>query len=123
MQILKRIGVISTGKLVGMMYFCLGLLFLPFFLLMGGLAMLGAGASQGQDQLAGGIGGAMMIVLAILFPILYGVMGFVGGMIMALLYNFMAKFAGGIEMEFVPKQPSMTMPVPATPYAAGASQR
>ena len=123
MQILKRVGVISAGKLAGMMYFCLGLLFLPFFLLMGGLAMLGAGASQGQDQLAGGIGGAMMIVLAILFPIIYGVMGFVVGMIGALLYNLMAKFAGGVEMEFVPKQPSVGLAVPPpTPYAAGATQ-
>jgi hypothetical protein len=102
------------------MYFCLGLLFMPFFLLAGGMALLGAGAAQGQDKIAGGIGGAMMIGLAILFPVIYGVMGFIAGMISALLYNLMAKWVGGVEMEFVPKQPSTAMPVP--PLAAGASQ-
>ena len=35
----------------------------------------------------------------ILFPIAYGIMGFIGGLITAVLYNILAGFVGGIEME------------------------
>ena len=35
----------------------------------------------------------------ILFPILYGILGFLGGLITALPYNLIARFVGGIELE------------------------
>ena len=36
----------------------------------------------------------------IFLPIFYGILGFIGGLIFALIYNFAGKFTGGIEMEF-----------------------
>jgi hypothetical protein len=35
----------------------------------------------------------------ILFPLFYGILGFIGGLIMAGLYNLLAGFVGGIEVE------------------------
>jgi hypothetical protein len=36
----------------------------------------------------------------ILMPIMYGIMGFIGGIISAALYNLLAGIIGGIEMNF-----------------------
>jgi hypothetical protein len=35
----------------------------------------------------------------IFLPIFYGIIGFVGGLISALLYNLIARLVGGIELE------------------------
>jgi hypothetical protein len=40
-----------------------------------------------------------LYLIAILFPILYGLMGFAAGAIGALLYNLFAKWLGGIELQ------------------------
>ena len=41
------------------------------------------------------------ILLIILFPILYAVMGFIGGIISAAIYNLIASWTGGIEFTVV----------------------
>ena len=46
-----------------------------------------------------GGGGAIGIIFAILFPILYGIFGFVIGTISALLYSWAANRVGGLEIE------------------------
>jgi len=45
-------------------------------------------------MLAGGV--AALIIL----PIMYGAMGFVGGIIMAAFYNLVASIVGGLELDF-----------------------
>ena len=42
----------------------------------------------------------MGIAAVIVMPIIYGVLGFIGGIISAAMYNLIAGFVGGIEMEF-----------------------
>lgn len=89
---LKSIGVLSVAKIMGAMYTLLGLILMPFVLIMG---MIGAMAGSHENPL-GAIGG---VVLAVCLPIIYGVMGFVVGAISSLLYNLMARWLGGIEIE------------------------
>ncbi len=64
-------------------------------------ANLPAGRSAGIDRRPGKtpFAGVVGIVLAVLMPVLYGAIGFVSGAIGALLYNLLAKWVGGFELE------------------------
>ena len=92
MRIVKSVGVLSAAKILGMLYGCIGLIFVPFALI---IALAGSVAG-GQNGLFAGISG---VVLAIFLPLLYGAFGFVGGLIAALLYNLVARWVGGVEVE------------------------
>lgn len=96
---LKRIGPLQAGKVFGILYACLALIFVPFFLL---AAALGAFASHQQaasDAPAGAVMAGMMVGMAIFVPIIYGVMGFLIGVISAAIYNLIARWVGGLEFE------------------------
>ena len=90
---LRRVGVVSVGKVFGILYGILGLLAGAGFSL---FAVLGA--AIGGEEAFGAIFGAFSIIF---FPILYGLMGAIFGMIGAALYNLIAGFIGGIEWELV----------------------
>jgi hypothetical protein len=87
---LKRVGVLSAGKIIGVMYVVLGLF-------VGGIvsliALAGASLGGGRDALPGVLGGVAAIVF---LPIFYGVLGFLSGVIGAALYNVVARLIGGI---------------------------
>ena len=89
---LRRIGVLSAGKIAGIFYALIGL-FAGFIFSM--IAMIGM--SVGSDL---GIWELVMGVGAIIFmPIVYGLMGFVGGISSAAIYNLIAGLIGGLEIE------------------------
>ena len=99
-MVIRRIGALSLAKLMGILYaglgLCFGLLF-ALFSVLGGGAMLASGAE------GGGAGGGMMMGMgfgaAIIFPIFYGLLGFIGGLITGWLFNLAAGFVGGLEIE------------------------
>jgi len=101
-MILRRIGALSFGKVLGALYAPLGFIIGGIYALVALLfAVIGVStALESGDALAGGTFGVLYGVgSVILFPILYGVLGFVGGLISALLYNLIARFLGGIDLE------------------------
>jgi len=90
---LKRVAPLSVGKIGALVYGAIGLIFVPFFLIMAAV-----GAHSGMQHhpfgpLALGAG------FAIAAPFMYAAMGFIGGVISAALYNLFAKWVGGIEVE------------------------
>jgi hypothetical protein len=101
--------VLSVGKIMGILYATMGLLVVPFFLLVSAM-----GALSGERQ--AGFGLAFAIMFTIFIPIMYGVLGFVGGVIIAFLYNLVAERLGGIEIEFelppMPQIPQPQIPLP-----------
>jgi hypothetical protein len=107
-HILKSVGVMSVAKIMGLLYGCMGLLFVPFFLLIG---FVGTFAGHGKTPFAGVFG----IVLAILMPLFYGVMGFVMGAIGAFLYNVLAQWVGGFELEMDVRPAGPVAPYPLIP--------
>ena len=99
---LKRIEPFQLGKMLGALYGLMGLLFIPFIFL---FSAFGAAASQNNNgmihsPMAGAAFGAGVgIGVAILMVFGYAIMGFVVGLIGACLYNILAKFVGGIQVE------------------------
>ena len=93
-MIIKRIGPLSCAKLSGLLYAVIGLLIGGVFSM---AAMAGAFASETAG--AAGIGAIMGVGAVIVFPILYGLMGFVGTLIGAWLYNVAAGVVGGVEVD------------------------
>jgi hypothetical protein len=86
---LTNISPLRAGIVLGVLYGLLGLIFVPFFLL---LALFGA-KSGGPFAAFGGV------FFAVLFPVIYAVAGFIGGIIAAAVYNLVAKWTGGLEFE------------------------
>lgn len=114
---LKSVGVVSCGVVLGCIYAVVGLIVGGLFSLVSfmGLALNRAQPDMIQGQFPGrGIGGAE-VGAGILFgtcaiiaaPVIYGIMGFVGGMLIAGFYNLIASVVGGIEVEFTDVQPVM----------------
>lgn len=77
---ITRLSVLQTGKFLAIFYGLLTLIMIPFFLI----------ASLGDPSAA-----VLMVPMLLMYP----VMGFIGGIIMAAFYNLTAKWAGGIEVE------------------------
>lgn len=93
-QTVTSIGVLSLAKMLGVFYALLGLFFgglLSLFSVMG--AAIGGGDSGGIAAMLFGVGAVIIL------PIVYGCIGFVGGLIAAPLYNLVAKIMGGLEIE------------------------
>ena len=90
---IKSFGVLQTAKFAAVMYFILTAIFMiPFAL----IVLVAGSAIGGEGGFFGGLfGGVFMIFM----PIVYGVLGFVFVAIVCLLYNVIAKFVGGIEIE------------------------
>lgn len=108
MHIIKSVGVLSVAKIMGMIYGCMGLIFAPFFLLIG---LMGSAMGQQNSPLAGIFG----VGFAVLMPVLYGVIGFIAGLIGALLYNLFAKWVGGFELQLEVRPAFTTAPYPLVP--------
>lgn len=94
-MVLRRFGVLSLGKFMAVLYAIIGLIFGVLF---AAVSMLGGGMFGGDSGAMGMIGGFGLLSIVI-FPLLYGALGFIAGLIGGLLYNLTAKLSGGIEMD------------------------
>lgn len=79
---ITRLSILQTGIFMAVLYGLLALIFIPFFI--AGLFATGMGSEA--------MGFLFMLVL-------YPVMGFIGGIICAFIFNVTAKFTGGFEYE------------------------
>ena len=96
---LKRIGPGSAFKIMGILYGSIGLVLGCLFSL---LALVGAGFAGA----AGGTDGGGMFASAlfgvgaiIILPLFYGLLGAIMAALMAALYNLVARFVGGLQMD------------------------
>lgn len=96
-MVVRRVGVLSLGKVFGCLYALFGLLFGAIFAL---LSLVGAGigaASSGSNEAF--LGAIFGVGAVIILPIFYGIMGFLGGLLTAFLYNLVSGIVGGVELE------------------------
>jgi hypothetical protein len=83
--ILTRLGAISSAKILGVMYMIIGLIIAVPLVIISAL-----------DGSSAEVFGFEMIII---IPLLYGAIGAIGGILMAVPYNIVAKKIGGIEYE------------------------
>jgi hypothetical protein len=93
-MIITRIGPLSFAKLSGLLYAIFGLVFGGIFSV---IAMAGGFASDTAG--AAGIGALIGVGAVVVFPIFYGLMGFVTTLVGAWLYNVVAGVVGGVEVD------------------------
>jgi hypothetical protein len=89
---IKSIAPLQLGKMMALCYGILGLLLCPIFLIMS-LFAAHIPNQQRVGMMALGTG------FALAMPVFYAVMGFVFGVIGAFVYNLIAKWIGGVEVE------------------------
>ena len=88
---ITRIGILQTATVAGTIYAALGLLVVPFFY----LVMRNVPAQPNVPFPFKG--------LQILFmPIIYGLVGFAFAALGAFMYNLVAGWVGGVEIELTP---------------------
>jgi hypothetical protein len=104
-MIINRVRPLSIGKMAGFLYALIGLfvgaIFAVFALLAGAAGATGAAANDAEGPAAAlganfGVAGVAAIDVR---PIYYGLMGFIGAIIMAAIYNLVARMVGGIEVD------------------------
>ena len=89
---LTRISPLKAGLVLGVLYALLACVAVPF------LMLAGAGmAAMARENGAALPLGFMFGAGALFLPVLYGVFGFIGGLIAAAVYNLVAKWTGGLE--------------------------
>jgi hypothetical protein len=105
---IHRIGIFSLGKVSAILYGLFGLLGGLFMTAISLLGMIFSGSYQSAYSSYGSYGGSSSIVSVITglgavvcLPIVYGIMGFIGGVITAFFLNLALKYAGGLEIEAV----------------------
>ncbi len=90
---LTKVGVLSLGKVMGFLYGLIGLIFgviSAFFVVVGQVV------SQAEG---GGVSIIVATILVVVLPAFYGAVGFLFGLLSAWLYNLVARFIGGLEIE------------------------
>ncbi len=96
-MIIKRVRPVPLGKMLGVLYAIFGLLFGLLFSLIAFASPAFSTASHQQPfpglSLFFGVGAVFFL------PISYGLLGFLGGLITAALYNGLAKVLGGIVID------------------------
>jgi hypothetical protein len=90
-QRVRRIGVMPFATTMAALYLLLGVIILIPIMLFGGALSKMTGGMSGS----GGFSMGVMIAM----PIIYGICGFILGAITAALYNVVAGWTGGIEIE------------------------
>lgn len=94
MQEIKSIDIMSWAKIHALFGIVFGLFYGIMFAVMGAAV----GASRGMPGVE-----AFGVLSIVIFPIIFAICGFIGGAIMALLYNLFAGKLGGVQVELVPK--------------------
>lgn len=112
---IRRFAVFSVAKIQGLLGFVIGLLigvlYGLFFMVFG--AMMSSLAPRGDSQLAGGVSSVVVgLIIMITVPVFYGILGFIGGAIVALVYNLASGVVGGVRFELEAVTPPYAPPAP-----------
>lgn len=92
-MVINRVGPLSAARIAALLYALIGLLAGAAFSV---ASVAGAFANGDGGAIAGMLFGIGAIIV---LPIAYGVMGFIGTLLMSAVYNVLASLIGGIELD------------------------
>lgn len=92
MAVLRKLGVLSVAKVQAVLMAVIGFIMGIFSAISGTIIGTLAGSAA--------LGASLGLLSIVIFPVVYAFIGFVGGAISAFLYNLVAGWIGGIEMDF-----------------------
>ena len=95
MAVVRRIGVLSLAKITGALYAILGLIIGACLSL---ISIVG-GAMAPKEAGFGGMGMMFGAAAIVVVPIFYGLIGFVSSLIGGAIYNALAGWLGGVELD------------------------
>ncbi len=101
MKEITKIEILSMGKVHALILAFLGLI---IGLLVGLIGAVVGSFAAAYGGIPAFLGAGFGILAIIVFPIMYGILGFLGGIIVAVLYNLVARWVGGIEIELKDKE-------------------
>ena len=93
-MIVRRVRPLSLAKVMAMLYALMGLIFgacISLFSLVG--------SAFAPKDVPGGMGILFGAAAIIVLPIFYGLLGFIFSLIAAAIYNLVASWVGGVELE------------------------
>ncbi len=91
-MVIRRVDPLSFAKVAGVIYLILGFAFGACITL---FAIGGFFSGEGNNQMPFYFGSGAIVAL----PIFYGVLGFLGALIMSVLFNFVVGITGGVEVD------------------------
>jgi hypothetical protein len=94
-MVVKRVAPLSVAKVSLFIYACIGFIVGAFVALIG---LMGVALGD-RGSLGPFMGMALGVGAVIALPIFYGVLGFLGGLIGAAVYNVAAGIVGGVEID------------------------
>ena len=120
-MMVRRIGVLSLAKIQSLLMFVIGLIFgviYGLFFMIFGAAM--SSLSRGDDRWMGGVSSVVVgLVMIIAFPLFYGVLGFIMGLISGVVYNLAAGVVGGLKLDLESTAVPYAPPPPPRQWAPG----
>lgn len=112
---IRRFGVLRTASVLALLY---GLAALVFFGIFAVFILLAGVQSpnlpSGMPGFEAGAGAVGVLIFGAIAAVIYGIFGWIFTAIFCLLYNWVAGFAGGVEI----KLEAVVLPAPAPPPAA-----
>ena len=92
---LKAIGAVSSAKVLGVFYTAIGLI---AGVIVAAIGLFGAAVGHASEGMNPMLSGMFSVGAIVVLPVLYGVMGALGGLIFSWLYNVIARLVGGIQV-------------------------
>ena len=96
---IRRFGVIKTANTVAFLYVVIVVvIFIPVGIIVA-LAGTNANFGAGAGAFTGNAAGIALLALGLVVAVFYGIVGWIFTALACLIYNFTARFAGGIEIQ------------------------
>lgn len=103
-MVIERVGVLSLGSLFAVLYGGFGLLIGGAYSLVLGIMALGGAVAGGEEAVeAVGVLGIFGCFAFVLVPLFYALIGFLCGLLAAVLFNLSAMVTGGLRLRVRPE--------------------